>query len=179
MQQPQYFNKVNKIFFTVVKFPSLFIGSSLKSASGIFSRGFLLLNFQHGKLSWVKPFSSRLSSVNGENSVDAASGELVLPPAGGTEDENKPASTLPYTSTSSPHQPAVVSSSTQPSTDAAASSSSSSSAPSQAVAAAGGGGASSSSSAGDAASGTSTVTDGAKPRQQPPNVSTSDPLPPG
>ncbi|XP_058244840.1 NEDD4-like E3 ubiquitin-protein ligase WWP1 isoform X1 [Hemibagrus wyckioides] len=119
------------------------------------------------------------ATVNGENSVDAASGELVLPPAGGTEDENEPASTLPYTSTSSPHQPAVVSSSTQPSTDAASSSSSSSSAPSQAVAAGGGAAASSSSSAADAASGTSTVTDGAKPRQQPPNVSTSDPLPPG
>ncbi|KAK3571724.1 hypothetical protein QTP86_017841, partial [Hemibagrus guttatus] len=117
-------------------------------------------------------------TVNGENSVDAASEELVLPPAGGTEEENEPASTLPFTSTSSPHQPAVVSSSTQPSTDAA-SSSSSSSAPGQAVAAGGGAAALSSSSAADAASGTITLTDVAKPRQQPPNGSTSDPLPAG
>ncbi|MCI4374830.1 hypothetical protein PGIGA_G00010580 [Pangasianodon gigas] len=126
------------------------------------------------------------TTVNGENSADAASEELVLPPAGGTEEENDPSSTLPSasastsTSTSSPHQSAAVASSTQPSSDAASSSSSSSSAPSQAVAvAAAAAAASSSSSAADAASGTSTVTDGAKPRQQPPNVSTSDPLPPG
>ncbi|XP_053492233.1 NEDD4-like E3 ubiquitin-protein ligase WWP1 isoform X3 [Ictalurus furcatus] len=117
------------------------------------------------------------TTVNGENSeLDATSEEPVLPPAGGTEEENESASTLPSistsTSTSSPHQSAAVSCSTQPSSDAA---SSSSSAPSQTVAAA----ASSSSSAAEAASDTSTVTDGAKPRQQPPNVSTSDPLPSG
>ncbi|XP_053539916.1 NEDD4-like E3 ubiquitin-protein ligase WWP1 isoform X2 [Ictalurus punctatus] len=113
------------------------------------------------------------TTVNGENSeLDATSEEPVLPPAGGTEEENESASTLPSISTSSPHQSAAVSCSTQPSSDAA---SSSSSAPSQTVAAA----ASSSSSAAEAASDTSTVTDGAKPRQQPPNVSTSDPLPSG
>ncbi|XP_034161262.2 NEDD4-like E3 ubiquitin-protein ligase WWP1 isoform X1 [Pangasianodon hypophthalmus] len=129
------------------------------------------------------------TTVNGENSADAASEELVLPPAGGTEEQNEASSTLPSasasTSTSSPQQSAAVASSTQPSSDAASSSSSSSSAPSQAVAtaaaaaAAAAAASSSSSSAADAASGTSTVTDGAKPRQQPPNVSTSDPLPPG
>ncbi|KAF4087806.1 hypothetical protein AMELA_G00075410 [Ameiurus melas] len=113
------------------------------------------------------------TTVNGENSeLVAPSEEPVLPPAGGTEEENESASTLPSIATSSPHQSAAVSCSTQPSSDAA---SSSSSAPSQAVGAA----ASSSSSAAEAASDTSTVTDGAKPRQQPPNVSTSDPLPSG
>ncbi|TSK16036.1 NEDD4-like E3 ubiquitin-protein ligase WWP1 [Bagarius yarrelli] len=130
------------------------------------------------------------ATVNGENPADAASEELVLPSAGGPEEENEPVSTLPSSSssnpTSPPHQPADVSSSTQPSSEAA---SSSSSAPSQAGAAGGGGvggvggaaaaAVSSSSSTADAASSTSTSTDGAKPRQQPPNASTSDPLPPG
>ncbi|XP_027004982.2 NEDD4-like E3 ubiquitin-protein ligase WWP1 isoform X1 [Tachysurus fulvidraco] len=120
------------------------------------------------------------ATVNGENSVDAASEELLPPPAGGTEEENDPSSILSLNSNSSLHQPAVESSITQPSTDAASTLPSSSSAPSEAVAAAGGAAAaSSSSSAADAASGTSTVTDAAKPRQQQPNVSTSDPLPSG
>ncbi|XP_046703277.1 NEDD4-like E3 ubiquitin-protein ligase WWP1 isoform X2 [Silurus meridionalis] len=111
------------------------------------------------------------TTVNGENSADAALEEMVLPSAGGAEEEHEPVSTFPSASTSSQNQSAAVSSSTQLSTGAA-SSSTSSSAPSQA-------GADATASAPDAASGTSTVTDGAKPRQQPPNASAPDPLPPG
>ncbi|KAG9276719.1 NEDD4-like E3 ubiquitin-protein ligase WWP1 [Astyanax mexicanus] len=113
------------------------------------------------------------TTVNGENSAAASTVEQVPPPAGGSEEGSESAAS------SSPRQPAAPSN-TQPTsaaTAAASSSSSSSSTACQAAAAVAA--ATSSSSTAEAATGNSTATDGAKPRQQAPSSGTADPLPPG
>uniref|UniRef100_A0A8B9KZN8 HECT-type E3 ubiquitin transferase n=1 Tax=Astyanax mexicanus TaxID=7994 RepID=A0A8B9KZN8_ASTMX len=121
----------------------------------------------------VFPFFFPHSAVNGENSAAASTVEQVPPPAGGSEEGSESAAS------SSPRQPAAPSN-TQPTsaaTAAASSSSSSSSTACQAAAAVAA--ATSSSSTAEAATGNSTATDGAKPRQQAPSSGTADPLPPG
>ncbi|XP_076827219.1 NEDD4-like E3 ubiquitin-protein ligase WWP1 isoform X1 [Brachyhypopomus gauderio] len=112
------------------------------------------------------------STVNGESSTAAvSSGEDLLPPAGGSEEGSEAASisSSAPVSSSSPRQPAPNSQATSATPTA---SSSSSPAPSQPPAAV------SASPAAEVAGGNST-TDGGKPRQQTPNASASDPLPPG
>ncbi|XP_072535465.1 NEDD4-like E3 ubiquitin-protein ligase WWP1 [Salminus brasiliensis] len=115
------------------------------------------------------------TTVNGENSAATAASavEDVLPPAGGSEEGSVSASS------SSPHQPAAPSNTQPTSATTAAASSSSSSSSTACQAAATVAAAASSSSTADAATGNSTATDGAKPRQQAPSSGTSDPLPPG
>uniref|UniRef100_A0A4W4EV92 E3 ubiquitin-protein ligase n=1 Tax=Electrophorus electricus TaxID=8005 RepID=A0A4W4EV92_ELEEL len=113
--------------------------------------------------------------VNGENSTAAvSSGEDVVPPSGESEEGSEVASAgiSAPASSSSPRQPASSSQAANAAPAASSSSSSSSSAPSQAPAGA------SATSAAEVAAGDSTA-DGGKPRQQAPNASTSDPLPPG
>ncbi|XP_026869112.2 NEDD4-like E3 ubiquitin-protein ligase WWP1 isoform X1 [Electrophorus electricus] len=115
------------------------------------------------------------STVNGENSTAAvSSGEDVVPPSGESEEGSEVASAgiSAPASSSSPRQPASSSQAANAAPAASSSSSSSSSAPSQAPAGA------SATSAAEVAAGDSTA-DGGKPRQQAPNASTSDPLPPG
>ncbi|XP_066540232.1 NEDD4-like E3 ubiquitin-protein ligase WWP1 [Hoplias malabaricus] len=118
-------------------------------------------------------------TVNGENPAPASTSvEEELPLVCGSEEGSESACSL------SPRQPAAPSN-TQNTSATTAAASSSSSIPSQAATAeavavaAAAADVASSSSASDAASGNSTVTDGAKPRQQAPSSSISDPLPPG
>uniref|UniRef100_A0A4W4ESN0 E3 ubiquitin-protein ligase n=1 Tax=Electrophorus electricus TaxID=8005 RepID=A0A4W4ESN0_ELEEL len=110
-----------------------------------------------------------------QNSTAAvSSGEDVVPPSGESEEGSEVASAgiSAPASSSSPRQPASSSQAANAAPAASSSSSSSSSAPSQAPAGA------SATSAAEVAAGDSTA-DGGKPRQQAPNASTSDPLPPG